>query len=57
MLKMIGQEITASCMENQFLTNKSKPGGVYWENTLPDGEWTFLKTRGAAAFTAMTVLR
>ena len=29
MVKMIGRGMTVSSMENQFLTNESKPGGVY----------------------------
>ena len=29
MMKMIGRGMTVSSMENQFLTNESKPGGVY----------------------------
>ena len=37
MVKMIGREMTVSCMENQFLTNESKHGGVYWEKTVQGG--------------------
>ena len=29
MVKMIGRGMTVSSMENQFLTNESKPGGAY----------------------------
>ena len=41
---MIGRDMKVSCTENQFLTNESKPGGVYWEKTVPDGGYIFLKT-------------
>lgn len=34
-VKMIGREMTVSCIENQYLTNESKPGGVCWEKTKP----------------------
>ena len=36
-MKIVGQEITVSCMENQCQTNELKRGGVYWEKTVPDG--------------------
>ena len=43
-MKMIGRGITVSSMKNQFLTNESKPGEVYWEKIVPDDEYNFLKT-------------
>ena len=35
MMKMIGRGMTVSSMKNQFLTNESKPGEVYWEKIVP----------------------
>jgi len=37
MVKVIGLGMTVSSMENQSLTNKSKPSGVHWEKTTQDG--------------------
>lgn len=37
MVKMIEQGMTVSCMENPFQTKESKPEGLYWEKTAPDG--------------------
>ncbi|PFX34474.1 hypothetical protein AWC38_SpisGene638 [Stylophora pistillata] len=37
MVKMIGRGMTVSYIENQFLSNETKPGGVYWGRTAPNG--------------------
>lgn len=34
-VKMIERDMTVSSIENQYLTNESKPGGVYWVKTIP----------------------
>jgi len=37
MVEMIRRGMIVLPMENKFLTNELKPGGVYWGKTAPDG--------------------